>query len=179
MKLDSGVRELGRVDHTALKTAVAAFPPNAWLEDTLRQDAFAEVHSQTRSIILLFCEGWPKIQISRRRGWDYFAPQAVPLIQSICDAHYSPRGAVIRAMVAKLVAGGQIAPHEDAHPSFAVAHRVHVPLVTNDQVDFTIAGSVYNLREGLAYEVSNLDVHSVHNRSGQDRIHFIFDYAED
>lgn len=178
MKLDTRVRDLGPVNHAALKAAVRAIHPDAWLEDTLRQDAYANVHSQTQSIILLFCEGWPKVEISPRKGWEYFAPQAVPIIQAICDAHYKADGVVIRAMVAKLVAGGFIAPHEDAHPSFSVAHRVHVPLITNDKVDFTIGGEVFNLKEGLAYEVSNLDTHSVHNRSSEDRVHFIFDYAE-
>jgi hypothetical protein len=80
-------------------------------------------------------------------------------------------------MLAKLVAGGVISRHRDEHPSFAIGHRVHVPLITNDQVDFTINDEVFHLSEGVAYEVSNLDYHSVVNRSTEDRVHFIFDYA--
>ena len=178
MKLDVEVRELGRVDHHALKAAVAETAPEVWLEDTLRQSKFSNVHAQTRSIVLLFCDGWPSITVTRRSGWDRFAGHAIPLMQSILSTHYKPKGTIIRAMVAKLLAGGVIARHRDAHPSFAVGHRIHVPLVTNDNVDFAVGSSIYNLKEGIAYEISNLDEHGVHNRSSEDRVHFIFDYVE-
>jgi hypothetical protein len=177
MKLDTKVRRLGPVDYGPLKAAVTAIHPEAWLEDKLRQDVFADVHYQTQSIILLFCDGWPTIKVTPRKGWDYFSEQAGPIIETIVETYYPPGGFVLRAMVAKLVAGGVIAPHKDIHASFAVAHRIHVPLVTNDLVDFTIDDEAFHLQEGIAYEISNLDTHGVANRSAEDRVHFIFDYA--
>ncbi|MFO1187238.1 MAG: aspartyl/asparaginyl beta-hydroxylase domain-containing protein [Alphaproteobacteria bacterium] len=177
MKLDTPVRELGPVDHIPLKTAMSAIHPEAWFEDTLRQEAFADYHGQTQSIILLFCDGWPEIKITPRKGWDYFSKQAEPIVGHILRKHYKPGGVVIRAMLARLRAGGYIAPHEDSHPTFDISHRIHVPLVTNDEVDFFVAGQNFHFKEGLAYELSNLDEHSVRNRSSVDRVHFIFDYA--
>ncbi len=94
-------------------------------------------------------------------------------------AHYRPGGLILRAMVAKLVAGGEIAEHMDGHGSFDMSHRIHVPLVTNDQVDFKVRGVNHKLVEGVAYEISNVDYHGVNHRSDRDRIHFIFDYAVD
>jgi len=178
MKLDTAVRTLGPVDHVAFRAAVLGVPKEAWLEDTSRQERFAEYHNQTQTIILLFSDGWPDISISRRSGWRRFSAHAWPIVQKILADHYRPGGHVLRAMVAKLVAGGIVTPHEDVHPSFAIAHRVHVPLITNDLVDFTVADETFHLQEGVAYEISNLDTHGVHNRSSEDRVHFIFDYAE-
>ena len=176
MKLDCKLKELGPVDYGPLKAAVLAAGPEAWLEDQMRQKSY-EVHTQTQSIVLLFCDGWPQMEVTRRAGWDRFAHLASPLMKHIIDTHYRHQGGVLRAMIAKMAPGAQIATHYDAHPSFGVAHRIHVPLQTNDAVDFIINDEVFHLKEGIAYEVSNLDMHSVANRGSQDRLHFIFDYT--
>jgi aspartyl/asparaginyl beta-hydroxylase (cupin superfamily) len=176
MKLDVRVRELGSVDYMPLKNAMCAVDPGVWDEDAIRQKSF-EQHEQTRSIILLFAEGWPEIKVVQRSGWKYFNREASALIDEILKKNYPPGGVVIRAMLAKLLAGGVISRHYDSGPTFAIAHRIHVPLITNEQVDFRVAGDHHYLAEGKAYEISNLDYHSVYNRSTQDRVHFIFDYA--
>jgi hypothetical protein len=175
MKLETPVRTLGPVDHRPLKAAVEAARAETWLEDTMRQRSF-EQHKQTQSLVMLFSSTWPDPAVERRSGWDLFAEPANALIDDIVRKHYPPGGRIIRAMAAKLLSGGRIALHMDGHPSFAAAHRIHVPLVTNPEVDFVIRGVNHHLDEGVAYEVSNLDYHAVTNR-GADRIHFIFDYT--
>jgi hypothetical protein len=175
MKLDDPMRVLGPVDHRPLKAAVEALQPEVWLEDDIRQKSF-EQHKQTQSVVMLFSNTWPDPVVEKRKGWDHFAAPANALIEDIVAKHYPPGGKIIRAMAAKLLSGGRIAVHKDAHPSFAAAHRIHVPLVTHANVDFLIRGENHYLEEGVAYEVSNLDYHAVTNR-GPDRIHFIFDYT--
>jgi hypothetical protein len=125
---------------------------------------------------MLFSNIWPDPVVEKRSGWEHFAEPANALIDQIVASHYPPGGRIIRAMAAKLISGGRIALHRDGHPSFAAAHRIHVPLVTSPNVDFLIRGVNHYLEEGVAYEVSNLDYHAVTNR-GPDRIHFIFDYT--
>jgi hypothetical protein len=178
MKLDTKLRTLGPVNHAALKAAVSNLPREAWLDDKLRQESFS-AHAQTQSIILLFTTGWPEIVIEQRKGWDLFSQAAIPLMRQIIGEHYSVHGTVIRAVIAKLVAGGVIDEHFDDHPTFSISHRIHVPLFTNDKVDFVIDGETFNLKEGIAYEVNNLEYHFVNNRSAEDRVHFIFDYVVD
>lgn len=178
MKLDVKLKTLGPVNHSPLKAAMLAATPEMWTEEQLRQKSF-DVHAKTHSIILLFAEGWPDIQVSKHNGWAHFAGHAMPLVREVIGKHYSSRGTIIRAMLAKLLAGKEIDEHFDDHPSFSVSHRIHVPLVTNDRVDFLIDGESFHLEEGIAYEVSNLDFHAVANRSNEDRVHFIFDYVED
>jgi hypothetical protein len=120
----------------ALKAAVLATPPEAWFEDTIRQDTYSDVHQNTRSIIMVFIDTsvWPAIRVGKRKGWDYFADHARPVIETIVSRHYKPGGVIIRAMIANLLPGARIAPHIDTDPSFAIGHRIHVPLVTNPLV---------------------------------------------
>jgi hypothetical protein len=175
MLLETPVRTLGPVAHQPLKDAVTGLAADVWLEDKIRQQSF-EQHKHTQSVVMLFSSTWPDPAVEKRSGWEHFSGPANALIEEILAKHYPPGGRIIRAMAAKLLAGGRINLHKDAHPSFAAAHRIHVPLVTNPEVDFVIRGKSHYLEEGVAYEVSNLDYHAVTNR-GPDRIHFIFDYT--
>lgn len=174
----ASVRHFGKIEaSTALITDVVTLPSSAWLEDQSRQEVFSNVHSQTQTIILLFCDGWPDVDVQKRSGWSKLAKSAVPVMKDIIETHLPPGGIVIRAMAARLAPGGKIDRHFDAHPSFAASHRIHVPLQTNEDVDFVIDGEVFHLNTGEGYEINNLLYHEVHNRSDQPRIHFIFDYA--
>lgn len=130
----------------ALKNAVLAAAPERWLDEQLRQKSF-DVHAKTHSIIMLFAEGWPDLQVSKHAGWSQFSQYALPVMQEIIRKHYSPHGSIIRAVFAKLLAGMSIDEHYDDHPSFAIGHRIHVPLVTNDDVIFSIAGQKFNLKK--------------------------------
>ena len=178
MNIDTPLRELGPVDATALRDAVLAQEDIAWKEDKYRQEEF-EVHHATESIVVLFVdlEQWPDIVVSKEPGWDRIADAALPLMNHIISNFYPPGGTVIRAMAAKLLAGGIINPHTDRHPSFHVGHRIHVPITTNPRVRFMIGGQPYQFKVGEAYEINNQMMHSVMNKGDEDRITFIFDYV--
>jgi hypothetical protein len=178
MDIGVSIRPFGKVNMEPLAAAILAADPMVWDEYVERQKSF-EVHEQTRSVVLLFAEvsRWPECEVSRQPGWDRFAHLAMPLMQEILAAHYPPGGTIIRAMAAKLLAGGRIVPHRDAHPSFGAGHRIHVPIATNPRVRFMIDGQSVQLEVGNAYEINNQKVHSVMNKGDADRIHFIFDYV--
>jgi len=169
-------KELGAVDSAVLSAAVRQLDEQAWIDCDIRQKSY-EVHRQTRSIVLIFAQGWPDIHVSKYPGWNLLADQAMPVVNQVLSAHYPPGGSIIRLMVANLVAGGSIDEHYDADPSFAVGHRIHVPLQTNPDVRFLIEGKRYVMEEGKAYEINNLKFHEVHNEGAADRYHLIFDYV--
>jgi hypothetical protein len=178
--MDIGVplRSFGKVDSEPLAAAILAAGEAAWNEYVERQKSY-EVHEQTRSIVLLFAEvsNWPAVDVSKQPGWDRLADTAVPLMHQIIRNWYPPGGTIIRAMAARLLAGGRILPHRDSHPSFGAGHRIHVPIATNPRVRFMIDGRPVKLEVGHAYEINNQKVHSVMNKGSEDRIHFIFDYV--
>ena len=178
MNIDRLLCDLGPVDHASLRGKVLALEPRIWQENLVRQESF-DVHKHTESIVLLFIEidEWPAIVVKREAGWAHLADVAMPVIDEVVRAHYEPGGTVVRAVVARLGPGGRIMPHTDSHPSFHAGHRVHIPLVTNPRVRFTLAGKPHALCEGHAYELNNQKPHSVMNNGSDSRIHFIFDYV--
>ena len=178
MNIDIPLRKLGPVDSARLCEVVLAQEEPAWKEDKYRQEAF-EVHHATESIVMLFVdlERWPDIVVRREPGWPRLSEVALPLMNDIIARHYEPGGVVIRAMAAKLLAGRNITPHVDQHPSFHVGHRIHIPITTNPRVRFMIDGQPYQFTVGEAYEINNQKMHSVMNKGGDDRITFIFDYV--
>ncbi len=177
MDIDTLLCDLGGVDATALTERILAQDAVAWREDEYRQQVF-DVHKETESIVLVFVnlKCWPEIEIVKEPGWDRLADVAVPVMHDIIDRHYPKGGTIIRAMAAKLLAGGKIRPHIDTHPSFHCGHRIHVPITTNPRVRFMIDGRPHQFEVGHAYEINNQKNHSVMNKGTEDRITFIFDY---
>lgn len=178
MNIDGPLRDLGPVDSAALSATILAQDDDAWKEDKYRQEAY-EVHHSTESIVMLFVdiERWPELVVKREPGWPRLSDVALPLMNDIISRHYPPGGTVIRAMAAKLLAGGKITPHIDQHPSFRHGHRIHIPITTNPRVRFMIDGRPYQFKIGDAYEINNQKTHSVMNKGDEDRITFIFDYV--
>ncbi|MBM4195509.1 MAG: aspartyl/asparaginyl beta-hydroxylase domain-containing protein [Gammaproteobacteria bacterium] len=178
MDIEVPLRSLGPVAMEPLAAAVLAQEDAAWSENQQRQQDY-EVHEQTASIVLLFADvsAWPAVEVSKQPGWDRLAAVAVPVMHEIIGRWYPPGGTIIRAMAAKLMAGGRILPHRDSHASFGAGHRIHVPVSTNPRVRFMIDGKPFQLEVGQAYEVNNQKVHSVMNKGDSDRITFIFDYV--
>ena len=178
MDIDVPLRELGGFDSSALRDAILAQEEAAWHEDEYRQQSY-DVHLATQSIVLIFTDGsdWPNPEIRKEPGWDRLHEVAVPLMHEILGKHYPAGGTIVRAMAAKLLAGGNIKPHVDKHPSFHCGHRIHVPITTNPRVRFMIDGRPYQFEVGQVYELNNQRKHSVMNKGNDDRITFIFDYV--
>ena len=178
MDIDVPLRELGEFDSSALREAILAQEEAAWHEDDYRQSTY-DVHLETQSIVLIFTDGsdWPNPELHKEPGWDRLHEVAVPLMHEILGKHYPAGGTIIRAMAAKLLAGGNIKPHVDHHPSFHCGHRIHVPITTNPRVRFMIDGRPYQFEVGQVYELNNQRKHSVMNKGDEDRITFIFDYV--
>jgi hypothetical protein len=165
------------VECTELRRQVLALHEDVWLEDEHRQTEYRNVHSQTQSVLLIFCEGWPDVRISYQRGWNYLGDAAASVMRAIVGAYYRPGGRVFRAMMARLPAGARIERHRDMHPSFAVSHRIHIPMQTNADVAFIVGTQRIQTEVGVAFELNNRLPHEVSNYGPTPRIHFIFDYA--
>ena len=177
MDIGAPLKELGSYDIEPLKELILAQPEDAWWGNQYRQLEY-EVHEHTQSIVMVFTDGsgWPNIEVKQESGWDLFKSAALPLMHKILEDHYPPGGTIIRAMAARLQAGGIIKPHHDGHPSFHHSHRIHIPIYTNPRVRFMIDGQPYSFEVGTVYEINNQKRHSVMNKVSEGRINFIFDY---
>ena len=175
MNFDGPIKELGEIDVAPLRDAILALDDEAWGEHKRRQEEY-EVHRQTQSVVLVFCDGWPDITVQKEVGWDRLADTAIPVMHELIGRGYPQGGTIIRAMAAKLGPRGRIAPHFDSHPSFRRSHRIHLPITTNPLVRFIIDGRPQKMRVGEAYEINNQKTHSVMNSGREPRINFIFDY---
>jgi len=176
MDIDTPLKPLGPVDIEPLSRAILSLEENDWLENEQRQNDY-EVHRQTQSIIMVFCDGpMNDLVVSKQSGWDLLAGAAVPVMHQLIERGYPAGGTIIRAMAAKLLSRGRINPHFDSHATFRRSHRIHVPITTNPRVRFIIDGRPYRMEVGEAYEINNQKTHSVMNSGGEDRVTFIFDY---
>ena len=176
MDIDTPLKPLGPIDIGPLSRAILDLDEDAWLTNEHRQTDY-EVHRQTQSIIMVFCDGpMNDLVISKQSGWDLLAETAVPVMHELIKRGYPAGGTIIRAMAAKLLSRGRINPHFDSHATFRRSHRIHVPITTNPRVRFIIDGRPYRMEVGEAYEINNQKTHSVMNSGTNDRITFIFDY---
>lgn len=178
MDIEVPLKELGSYDIEALRETILGLEEAAWAGNTYRQQEY-EVHRQTQSVVMVFTDGagWPDIEVRRENGWDLLAATAVPIMQRLIEDHYPPGGTIIRAMAARLAAGGVIKTHRDKHPSFHYGHRIHIPIITNPRVRFMIDGRPYRMEVGKVYEINNQKQHSVMNKGADARVNFIFDYV--
>ncbi len=98
---------------------------------------------------------------------------ACPYFRAVMAAIEAPLQAV-RLM--RLAPGSVIKEHTDYELSFEEGSaRLHVPVVTNDGVDFRLNGARVVLEAGSCWYLRLSDPHSVANRGTQDRVHLVID----
>jgi hypothetical protein len=86
-------------------------------------------------------------------------------------------GYFVRANLVGLKPGGEITEHTDNNFSLVHSHRLHLPIITNEEVEFTVGDETINMKEGELYEINNRHLHSVRNAASTNRVHLIMDYV--
>jgi hypothetical protein len=83
---------------------------------------------------------------------------------------------LLAARLMKLSPGSRIKKHTD-HDLDAEngTARLHVPILTNDNVDFRLNGTRVVMREGECWYLRLSDPHSVENHGDSDRVHLVLD----
>jgi hypothetical protein len=98
---------------------------------------------------------------------------ACPYFRQVLDTFEAPLRAV-RLM--RLTAGSVIKEHTDHELSFEEGTvRIHVPVVTNADVEFYLNRSRVVLDAGSSWYLRLSDPHSVDNRGTTDRVHMVID----
>jgi len=96
-----------------------------------------------------------------------------PYISQVLKSFRCP---LLAVRLMKLSAGSRIKEHTDHDLSAEMgAARLHIPVRTNDDVEFRLNGTQVELREGECWYLRLADPHSVENRSAEDRVHLVID----
>jgi hypothetical protein len=76
----------------------------------------------------------------------------------------------------RLAPGSVIKEHHDHDLSFEQGMvRIHIPVVTNEGVDFRLNGARVAMPAGSSWYLRLSDPHSVANRGASDRVHLVID----
>jgi quercetin dioxygenase-like cupin family protein len=187
MNFPGNFYQIGNLDTAELKSLVLDLTEEQWNSFSLRQQRY-EVHRDTQTIGLVYDPDFRHSHPTRLPTLQIFEAALRPAMFMTTD-HFEETstgqqlvrenglGYFVRATLVRLKAGGTIADHQDKNFSLTHSHRLHLPIVTNDEVWFTVGGESINLREGQLFEVNNRRMHSVHNKGSDDRVHLILDYV--
>jgi tetratricopeptide (TPR) repeat protein len=148
--------------------------PQARWRESGRERRF-EVHRATEALLLVQFEDGLYTRPDYLGLFEQFENELKSLVDLIAN-YYQDNGFVVRMLFAKLLAGGKIPEHTDSGYSLLNCHRIHIPVITNDDVVFFVGGEEKNLHAGECCELNNGINHAVENRSKQDRIHIIIDW---
>lgn len=80
-----------------------------------------------------------------------------------------------RSRLMGLGAGAEVPDHVDNNYYWRTHIRLHVPVITNPDVDFTCGTETAHMSGGEAWVFDTFQQHHVHNRGAEQRVHLVFD----
>ncbi|MDH4048445.1 MAG: aspartyl/asparaginyl beta-hydroxylase domain-containing protein [Gammaproteobacteria bacterium] len=178
---------IGNVDVASLKKLVLDLTEQQWNSFSLRQKRY-EVHQQTQTVALVYDPDFRHSHPTRLPILQTFESDMRPALAMAAD-HFEEteaarrlisergRGFFVRASLVRLKAGCSIGEHQDNNFSLTHSHRLHLPIITNDEVLFAVGSETINMCEGELYEINNRRMHSVRNDGSTDRVHLILDFV--
>jgi hypothetical protein len=188
MNFKGNFRKISNHDISQLKEQILRLTDDEWDEESWRQKHY-DVHKHTHTISLIFDRDFRHKNPTVLPRYEQFQDNLAPIITKI-NAFYNQMlkykklkkkngsGYIIRINIVKLDAsGGDISPHVDNLFTLSHSHRIHIPIITNDSVNFSIGNEIKNLKQGEIWEVNNRQMHSVVNDGKDYRVHIIIDWV--
>ena len=86
-----------------------------------------------------------------------------------------PDGIFVRGEIAALLPGVNILPHIDNKDFHKISHRIHVPLITNEDCMNVFESEEIHFPAYSIFEINNRVLHHAYNNGLEPRIHLIFD----
>ena len=162
------------IDVRPIIKKLAQIPEDAWGQSD-REHQF-EIHQQTQALLLIYDDDFRHYDPTYLDIYSQFEDELKPLLDFIAE-NYQHDGYVVRLIFAKLQARGKIPRHADREYSLLKCHRIHVPIISNDDVFFTVGGEKRVMHPGEMWEINNATFHAVDNQNDEDRIHMIIDWV--
>lgn len=99
--------------------------------------------------------------------------QQCPYMKEVLEHFQCP---LLAVRLLKLNAGAIIKEHRDAELNFEKGEiRIHIPVITNEQVEFYLDNERIQLKEGESWYMNFNLPHRIANNSNEDRIHLVID----
>jgi translation elongation factor P/translation initiation factor 5A len=168
--------ELSKFKIDEIKKEILSYKEE-WLQDQSRQNTYI-THKDTETISLLVSDynwipGEPlDVDIKHKFNLQKAQDEIENIYQKISSNY---EGNIVRSEIVKLKSGAKIRKHVDGGAMLQYARRIHIPIITNPQVYFTVNNKKINMEESQGYEINNAMPHSVENNSPIDRVHIIID----
>ena len=174
LKNNANYRIIDRFNVAEIANEIAFLGESVWRINETRQKEFPN-HKETQSI---FIKDFP----FEWKGHGYqlvdfsISGNLNPLTNKIINKlenHFN--GKVGKCLYISLPAGKKVYPHRDYGYYLTNVHRCHIPIITNDRVEFFLNGEIVNMITGVCYEINNFNEHGVDNKGDSDRIHLLVD----
>lgn len=164
----------------SLKTKIINLDNTLWLNEEQRKIA---VPTQSHTDTITICNKEVidhEVEIYRKTFvnesiFNYLNPELDKILNEIKNFYGS--GEPKRIILARLNAGKSILLHCDTGAYMNAYNRIHLPIITNYNVDFYVEGHLVPMEETMLIEINNLTFHRVDNKSRKDRIHMIVDWG--
>ena len=176
-KFAGNFRLLGRVDASSILAKTQKLTEADWAANAWRQTRF-DAHTDTQTIELIFDTDFRHEKPTPRDMYYQLGIDTMlePLIDTINNT-YTGDGYIVRAILVRLKGQGVIPPHVDSGYSLMHCRRIHVPIQSTDEVEFTVGGEQRVMKEGELWEINNAREHSVVNKGNESRVHLIVDWV--
>lgn len=187
MNFDGNFRRVGDVNIDAAKAYASKLSEESWFQDVSDvRDAEDEEGSQV--IYLVHDDGLRHDQPTRRPALEVFGAVIRPILAVIAD-HYdsSPEGQrltqkngagyFVRARLLRVRAGASLQAGEDVVFSETHAHRIHLPVIAEEPLGFSIDKETLSIPEGEIFEINNRRKSVIENNSSNACVHLVLDYV--
>ena len=187
MNFDGDLRKIGDIDVTRFAQQAAKITDADWTADAFRQKTY-EVHKQTQTIRLIMDEDGRHRDPTYHPSYGIYKELLEP-IETFIRRQFEQtlkakrlrkkhgRGYFIRMILVKLLANGSIPHHVDQGETLSKSHRMHLPIITNEQNLFSVGDTEMHMKAGELWEINNRREHGVVNGGSEDRTHLIIDYV--
>ena len=187
MNFDGDLRKIEDIDVTRFAQQAAKITDADWTANAFRQKTY-EVHKQTQTIRLIMDEDGRHRDPTYHSSYQTYKELLEP-IEIVIRRHFEQtlkakrlrkkhgRGYFIRMILVKLLADGSIPHPVDQGETLAKSHRMHLPIITNEQNLFSVGDTKVHMKPGELWEINNRREHGVVNGGSEDRIHLIVDYV--
>jgi len=168
------ILDLGFYNPKGFLSGLAEINDNDWDKYTYRQDNNVGIHSDTKTIPIMYDEKYGFNKGKKSVFYPIFEKDLISLethLKSILGPLH-----IIRGVLVKLFAHKKVTPHFDSGPAMRLYDRIHFPIITHPNVIFLCGETKLNMEVGKGYIINNTGkLHGVDNNSDVDRIHLIVD----